>query len=121
MAQGVSQCTIATAAPFLIYDQRIVNIDHGQRVFTQTFLEFSDRMAAACRIQRGNQLIKTYAPVFARIDRRYGVPAPVIVAFWALESDFGANIRPSNSSRACGRDCRAHPQRRAYTRPHRPT
>ena len=46
MAQGVSQRTIATAAPFLTYDQRIVNIDHGQRVFTQTFLEFSDRMAA---------------------------------------------------------------------------
>jgi len=92
MAQGVSQRTIATAAPFLTYDQRIVNIDHGQRVFTQTFLEFSDRMAAAYRIQRGNQLIKTYAQVFARIDQQYGVPAPVIVAFWALESDFGSNM-----------------------------
>jgi membrane-bound lytic murein transglycosylase B len=47
MAQGVSQQTIAAAAPYLTYDQRIVNIDRGQRVFTQTFLEFSDRMAAA--------------------------------------------------------------------------
>src|SRR5277367_6467688 len=28
----------------------------------------------------------------ARIDQQYGVPAPVIVAFWALESDFGANM-----------------------------
>jgi lytic murein transglycosylase len=92
MAQGVSQRTIATAAPFLTYDQRIVNIDKGQRVFTQTFLEFSDRMAAAYRIQRGNQLIKTYAQVFERIDKQYGVPAPVVVAFWALESDFGANM-----------------------------
>ncbi len=92
MAQGVSQRTIATAAPYLTYDQRIVNIDRGQRVFTQTFLEFSDRMAAAYRIQRGAALIKTYAPIFARIDQQYGVPAPVIVAFWALESDFGANM-----------------------------
>jgi lytic murein transglycosylase len=92
MTQGVSQRTIAVAAPFLTYDQRIVNIDKGQRVFTQTFQEFSDRMAAAYRIQSGAAKIKAYAPVFARIDQQYGVPAPVIVAFWALESDFGANM-----------------------------
>jgi lytic murein transglycosylase len=92
MAAGVSQQAIAAAAPYLTYDQRIVNIDRGQRVFSQTFLEFSDRMAAAYRIQTGAAKIKTYAPVFARIDQQYAVPAPVIVSFWALESDFGANM-----------------------------
>jgi membrane-bound lytic murein transglycosylase B len=55
VAQGISQRTIAAAAPSLTYDQRIVNIDRGQRVFTQTFLEFSGRMAAAYRIQRGRR------------------------------------------------------------------
>ena len=92
IAGGVSQRTVAEVAPYLTYDQRIVNIDSGQRVFSQTFLEFSDRMAAAYRIQTGAAKIKTYAQVFARIDQQYGVPAPVIVAFWALESDFGANM-----------------------------
>jgi lytic murein transglycosylase len=92
VADGVSQRTISAATPYLTYDQRIVNIDRGQRVFTQTFLEFSDRMAAAYRIQTGAAKIKTLASVFSRIDQQYGVPAPVIVAFWALESDFGANM-----------------------------
>jgi lytic murein transglycosylase len=108
-AQGISQRAIATAAPYLTYDQRIVNIDRGQRVFTQTFLQFSDRMAAAYRIQRGAALIKQYAPVFARIERDYGVPAPVIVSFWGLESDFGANMGkyPTLSSIASlAYDCR---------------
>jgi lytic murein transglycosylase len=108
-AQGVSQRAIAEAAPYLTYDQRIVNIDRGQRVFTQTFLEFSDRMAAAYRIQRGAALIKTYAPVFAGIDKQYGVPAPVIVAFWGLESDFGANMgnyRTLSSIASLAYDCR---------------
>jgi lytic murein transglycosylase len=108
--QGVSQAAIALAAPHLTYDQRIVNIDRGQRVFTQTFLEFSDRMAAAYRIQRGGQMIKTtYAPVFARIDKEFGVPAPVIVAFWALESDFGSNMGNYHSLSAIASlayDCR---------------
>ncbi|HUD89345.1 MAG TPA: lytic murein transglycosylase [Xanthobacteraceae bacterium] len=108
-AKGVSQRAISEAAPELIYDQRIVNIDHGQRVFTQTFLEFSDRMAAAYRIQRGAALIKTNAAIFARIDQQYGVPAPVIVAFWALESDFGANMGKEHSLSALASlayDCR---------------
>ena len=108
-ADGISQAAIAEAAPYLTYDQRIVNIDRGQRVFTQTFLQFSDRMAAAYRIQRGQALIKTYAPVFARIDRQFGVPAPVIVAFWALESDFGANMgnyRSLPSLASLAYDCR---------------
>ncbi|HXW42319.1 MAG TPA: lytic murein transglycosylase [Xanthobacteraceae bacterium] len=91
-ADGISQRAVAAAAPYLTYDQRIVNIDRGQRVFTQTFLQFSDRMAAAYRIVTGAAKIRTYAPVFARIDKEFGVPAPVIVAFWALESDFGANM-----------------------------
>src|SRR5271155_347907 len=108
-AAGISQRAIAQAAPNLTYDQRIVNIDHGQRVFTQTFLEFSDRMAAAYRIQTGAAKIKTYAPVFARIEQQYGVPAPVIVAFWALESDFGANMGKEHSLSAIASlayDCR---------------
>jgi lytic murein transglycosylase len=92
LAQNVSQRAINAAAPHLKYDQKIVYIDRGQRVFTQTFLDFSGRMAAAYRIQRGQQLIKTNDATFARIEQQFGVPAPVIVAFWALESDFGANM-----------------------------
>jgi lytic murein transglycosylase len=108
-AQGISQRAISAAAPFLTYDQKIVNIDRGQRVFTQTYLEFSDRMAAAYRISSGQARIKKYEPVFARIEKQYGVPAPVIVSFWGLESDFGANMgnyRSLSSIASLAYDCR---------------
>jgi lytic murein transglycosylase len=116
VAQGISQATIAAAAPSLTYDQKIVNIDRGQRVFTQTFLEFAGRMAAAYRIQRGQQLIKANAPIFARIEQQFGVPAPVIVSFWALESDFGANMGKYHSLSAIASlayDCRRSDKFRA--------
>ncbi len=108
-ANGISARTIARAAPYLTYDQHIVNIDRGQRVFTQSFLQFSGRMAAAYRIRRGEALIKTYGAEFARIKRQYGVPAPVIVSFWALESDFGANMgkyRSLSAIASLAYDCR---------------
>jgi lytic murein transglycosylase len=91
-AAGISQRTLAAAQPYLVYDQSIVNKDRGQGVFAQSFLQFSDRMAAGYRIQKGNALIKQHAATFARIEKEYGVPAAVIVAFWGLETDFGANI-----------------------------
>jgi len=116
MAQGISKATIAAAAPSLTFDQKIVYIDRGQRVFSQTFLEFSGRMAAAYRIQRGQQLIQANAATFARIEQQFGVPAPVIVAFWGLETDFGANLGKYHSLSAIASlayDCRRSERFRA--------
>src|SRR6516165_971265 len=92
IAAGVSQRTIAEAAPYLVYDQGIVNRDRGQRVFGQLFTEFAGRMAANYRMQQGQARIRTYAAAFTRAEKEYGVPPAVIAAFWGLESDFGANM-----------------------------
>ncbi|WP_371135608.1 lytic murein transglycosylase [Bradyrhizobium sp.] len=92
VAAGVSQRALAEAAPYLVYDQSIVNRDRGQRVFGQVFNEFAARMAAVYRMQQGQAKIKTHAAAFARAEKEYGVPPAVIAAFWGLESDFGANM-----------------------------
>jgi lytic murein transglycosylase len=91
-SEGVSQRALAAAAPYLVYDQGIVNRDRGQRVFGQIFTQFAGRMAAPYRMQQGQQRIQTYAAAFARAEKEYGVPPAVIAAFWGLESDFGANM-----------------------------
>jgi lytic murein transglycosylase len=91
-AAGVSRRAIAQAAPYLVYDQGIVNRDRGQRVFGQVFTEFASRMAADYRMQQGRAKIQTYTQAFARAEKEYGIPPAVIAAFWGLESDFGANM-----------------------------
>jgi lytic murein transglycosylase len=90
-AQGISRATIASALDGLSYDESIVRRDHAQGVFQQSFLQFSDRMVSSDRLARGARSIKQHAALFARIEQQYGVPAPVLVAFWGLESDFGTN------------------------------
>jgi lytic murein transglycosylase len=89
-SQGISQAAIAAASPYMVFDQRIINIDRGQRFFAQTFLEMSDKMLPAYRLQTGAAKIKQHQAIFAREEKEFGVPAPVITAFWGLESDFGA-------------------------------
>jgi lytic murein transglycosylase len=91
-AQGISRQAIAAASPYLVYDQRIINIDRGQRFFAQDFITFSNKMLAPYRLTEGAKLIKKYDGLFSRAEKQYGVPAPVIVAFWGLESDFGAGM-----------------------------
>jgi len=34
-------------------------------------------------------MLARHAALLARVERQFGVPAPVIVAIWGLESDFG--------------------------------
>jgi len=91
LAKGISQATLAAGLPDMVYDPAIIKRDRGQGVFQQSFLQFSDRMAAAFRIQGGIAQIKKYQDLFNRVERQYGVPAPVLTAFWALESDFGSS------------------------------
>jgi lytic murein transglycosylase len=88
--QGISQSAIAAASPYMVFDQRIVGIDRGQRFFAQTYLEMSDKMLPAYRLQTGAAKIKQHQALFAREEKEFGVPAPVITAFWGLESDFGS-------------------------------
>lgn len=89
-AAGVSAQAIS-ALDGVRFSQDIVNRDRRQGVFSQSFLEFSDRMVNSYRLEQGGKLIKRHADLFAQVERQYGVPAAVITAFWALETDFGAN------------------------------
>ena len=91
-AQGISSKVIADASPSLTFDPVIIRRDHGQAVFNQTFLQFSDRMVGGARIPNGLAKMKQHAALFAEVEKEYGVPAPVLTAFWGLESDFGANF-----------------------------
>src|ERR1041384_7937604 len=107
--EGLSPRAIAAASHLMVYDQQVVNRDRGQKVFSQTFLEFSDRMVARHRIDGGMQRIAKNRALFSRIEQEYGVPAAVIAAFWALETDFGGfmgNLPTIKSVASLAYDCR---------------
>ncbi|ACB96923.1 lytic murein transglycosylase [Beijerinckia indica] len=111
-AQGISSSTIASALDNVSYDPSIVSKDHGQHVFRQSFEQFSGRMVSSYRLHKGAALIKQYAGVFNRIEQQFGVPAPIIVAIWGLETDFGAVNGNTPTFRALATlafDCRRSP------------
>jgi lytic murein transglycosylase len=90
-AAGISQRTLGSALNGVEFDPGIVARDHRQGVFRQSFEQFSGRMISAYRMQKGSSLLKRHAGLFARIEEQFGVPGPVLVAIWGLETDFGAD------------------------------
>jgi lytic murein transglycosylase len=89
--KGISQAAIASALGGVTLDRGVLSRDRSQRVFSQSFEEFSGRMVPP-RLGRGANLMKQYGSVLGRIEQSYGVPGEVLVAIWGLETDFGANI-----------------------------
>ena len=90
-AKGISQQAIASGLAGVTLDQAVLNRDRSQKVFNQTFEEFSGRMVPP-RLARGANMLKQYGSVLARVEQAYGVPGEVLVAIWGLETDFGVNI-----------------------------
>src|ERR687887_436835 len=91
VAQGVSRAVADSALAGVTFDPGIVRRDHGQGVFSQSFLQFAGRMADGHRIGTGAAKLRQHAATLARAEQQFGVPREVIVAFWALETDFGAD------------------------------
>src|SRR4051794_35229135 len=92
VSEGVSQRALTEAAPYLVYDQSIVNRDRGQRVFGQVFTEFARNRASDGAAKNAQARIKMHAAAFSRAEKEYGVPPAVIAAFWGVESSFGAEL-----------------------------
>jgi lytic murein transglycosylase len=90
-AQGISQRAIAASLEGVTPDPAVLSRDHHQGVFTQTFEQFSGRMISPDRMRKGTAVLARQSALFDRIERQFGVPGPILVAIWAMETDFGVN------------------------------
>jgi len=88
--KGISQAAIASGLNGVTLDQAVLSRDRSQKVFNQSFEEFSGRMVPP-RLVRGANMMKQYGSLLSRIEQSYGVPGEVLVAIWGLETDFGVN------------------------------
>ena len=89
-AKGVKQNGLA-ALDGLTVDDKVLAADRNQKVFKQTFEEFSGRMISKDRLVKGAKMLQQHADTIKKVEAKYGVPGTVIVAIWGLETDYGVN------------------------------
>nr|WP_244299042.1 lytic murein transglycosylase [Roseibium aquae] len=109
VAKGLSANAADKALANAQIDQTVLARDRSQSVFRLTFLDFSKKVISSYRMQNGAANMRKHAAIFQRAEREFGVPAPVITAFWALETDFGAvqgDFNTVNALATLSHDCR---------------
>ncbi|HZT47838.1 MAG TPA: lytic murein transglycosylase [Hyphomicrobiaceae bacterium] len=90
-ADGVSPAVISSALAGVTYDPTVVRLDRSQRSFKLSFEEFYARRVGPALIRRGRSLMHTHQATLARIEQRFGVPPPILIAIWGLETNYGAD------------------------------
>ena len=90
-------------------DPRTLRADRAQGIFQKDFIEFSRALISKNRLDHGKRNADRQRAVFDRIERQYGVSRGVLLAFWALETDYGAfqgDFNTLNSLVTLAHDCR---------------
>src|SRR6202044_709878 len=88
---GVSQQVVDSTLNGVTFDPSVAAHDRGQNFGTNS-AAFAARHISPPRVKRGKSMMLAYAEPLQRIEQRYGVPGPVLVAIWGLETDFGAGL-----------------------------
>jgi lytic murein transglycosylase len=91
VAQGISPATVSAALDGVTYDPAVIRFDRSQRSFRLGFEEFYARRVDSALIRRGRSLMRAHQATLDRIEKRFGVPAPIIIAIWGLETNYGAD------------------------------
>jgi lytic murein transglycosylase len=107
-AQGISRRGLA-ALDDISFDPKVIAADRGQKVFKQSFEQFSARMISRDRMIKGARTLQRHDATLRRMEQKFGVPGPIVVAIWGLETDYGVthgNLSVVRSAATLAFDCR---------------
>jgi lytic murein transglycosylase len=106
---GLPPAAIDAALSDAVYDPDVIAHDRRQGSFGQDFETFAAKRVTAYRVRKGRQMMIAYAEPLEKIEKRFGVPGPVLVAIWGLETEFGAGLgtyRTFSTLATLAYDCR---------------
>ena len=108
-AQGLPDATIDAFFRGAQIDDAVLRADRAQGVFQRDFLDFSGRLISQNRIDNGAVYGNRFDATFDEIQRRFGIPRGVLLAFWAFETDYGqvqGSFNTRNALLTLAHDCR---------------
>ncbi len=93
-SEGVSERTIAIMTSGLTFNPRVIALDRAQPGANPdappALGPYLRAHVDSARISGGRNMYQTVAGLTPRIERQYGVPAPIILAIWGHETNYGS-------------------------------
>lgn len=100
LEKGIKESIFNTALHSIKFDPEVIKLDSDQPEFTKNIWDYIDNATSKQRIKKGKKLLKKYKTLFDKLEEEYGIQREIIVAIWAMESDFGRNYGKKNILRS---------------------
>ena len=117
-ARGISDATYTRVMSNIKPDTAVFELIRSQPEFKEEVWQYLNRRVSDWRITTGKEKAQEYAPLFARIEKDYGVDRSVMLGLWGIESAFGDPDVQKNHMRpvipALAALAWGEPRRRAY-------
>jgi membrane-bound lytic murein transglycosylase B len=89
VAARISSATVDTALAGLAPLEQVIARDREQPEFTLEFRSYLARVVSQSRIEEGQRLLAEHGELVRAVATRYGMPPPLLVAVWGIESNYG--------------------------------
>lgn len=91
-SQGVSERTLTRALDGVRFRAKVIEHDRYQPEFVRPIWQYLDTAVSSTRVNTGREKLEAHRDTAREMERRYGVPAEVIVAIWGIESNYGSHF-----------------------------
>src|SRR6266511_6247564 len=117
-ARGIADATYTRVMTTIKPDTAVFELNRYQPEFNEQLWQYLNRRVSDWRITTGKEKAQEYAPLFARIEKDYGVDRGIMLGLWGIESAFGDPDVQKNHMRpvipALAALAWGEPRRRAY-------
>ena len=97
---GIGAKIFDSAFDQLQLNKTVLKLGNSQPEFSRAIWTYIDNAIANNRIEKGKAILKKHRNLFDEVSNTYKVPPEIIIAIWAMESDFGGNYGSMNVIRS---------------------
>jgi len=97
LGAGIKAETIERALAVVEHQATVLERDREQAEFSLTLPQYLERRLTSATLRVARARMKEHRRLLARVEKAHRVPAGIVLAVWALESNFGrfAGVRPT--------------------------
>ncbi len=87
--KGFSEEVLTSTIDDAVFQQKIINSDRKQPEFSFNFNDYLKRLHSDIRVSRAIKKYKELKTELKELEEKYGVAGEYLIAFWAVETNFG--------------------------------
>lgn len=87
---GISDIAVQQTVERIKFLPEVIEMDRSQPEFVTPFLQYYQQRVTPHKVRLGREWLTRHADLLADIEAQYGVSKYILVAFWGMETHFGA-------------------------------